>query len=243
MRSGISFFLIVALLVLVPSASATHVSISNIILDSGGTATADVNLDSIDQDNGLAGYSFNLTIANPSLARVSAVTYNPALGGLTTTTTLPFTDGHIAWVDTGHTIEPHGTAINIRLATITIQGLSGGSTTLGTTFSAFDGDGPNWADLRESSSIASPVITVAGQISAALKPVALPSSVLPGDPDSDGFYEDLNNDGLITFDDVNLFFTNYDWINGNEPVSLFDFNSNGKIDFSDIIILNLKRMQ
>lgn len=241
MRTGIFSFFIAALLVLAPCASAAHVSIGNIALDSGGTATADIILDSIDPDNGLAGYSFNITIANPSIARVSAVTYNPALGGLTTTTTLPFTNGHIAWVDTGHAIEPHGTATNIRLAKVTIQGLSGGSTMLATAFSAFDGDGPNWADLIPSGSIASPVITVTGQATAAPGPVAFLSSAMPGDPDNDGLYEDLNNDGLVTFDDVNLFFANYDWIQENEPASLFDFNANGKIDFGDIIRLNQKR--
>lgn len=34
-----------------------------------------------------------------------------------------------------------------------------------------------------------------------------------------------------------LFFNQMDWIAGNEPVSFFDFNSNGQIDFNDLIML------
>ena len=37
--------------------------------------------------------------------------------------------------------------------------------------------------------------------------------------------------------DVTLFFTQLDWIAANEPVTAFDLNGNGRIDFGDIVLL------
>ena len=59
----------------------------------------------------------------------------------------------------------------------------------------------------------------------------------PTDPFYDGVYWDLNGDGNITFFDVLLYFDNMDWIQDNEPISLFDYNHNGHIDFNDLILL------
>jgi PKD repeat protein len=36
---------------------------------------------------------------------------------------------------------------------------------------------------------------------------------------------------------VIVFFENTDWIAANEPIALFDFNGNGRIDFADIVLL------
>ena len=59
----------------------------------------------------------------------------------------------------------------------------------------------------------------------------------PTDPDGDGLYEDLNGNGELDFNDVQLFFRQMDWIASNEPISLFDFNYNNEIDFNDIQLL------
>jgi PKD repeat protein len=59
----------------------------------------------------------------------------------------------------------------------------------------------------------------------------------PTDPDSDGFYEDINGDGNFDLDDVNMFFNMYvsDEIQYlSENLAAFDFNNNGKIDIGDI---------
>jgi PKD repeat protein len=60
----------------------------------------------------------------------------------------------------------------------------------------------------------------------------------PTDPDNDGLYEDLKGNGIVSFADVSLCFSNFYWIRGNEPVSLFDFNKNGGIDCGDLDVLN-----
>jgi PKD repeat protein len=59
----------------------------------------------------------------------------------------------------------------------------------------------------------------------------------PTDSNHDGFYEDINGNGQLDFDDVVAYYDNMDWIGGNEPVALFDYNKNGSIDFDDIVKL------
>ena len=60
---------------------------------------------------------------------------------------------------------------------------------------------------------------------------------VPTDPDGDGINEDMNGNGIKDFNDLVIFFNKMEWIQANEPVSLFDFNHNGIIDFNDIVRL------
>jgi PKD repeat protein len=59
----------------------------------------------------------------------------------------------------------------------------------------------------------------------------------PADTDGDGLFEDLNANGRLDFNDVQLFFRQMDWIALHEPTSSFDFNHNTRIDFNDIQLL------
>jgi PKD repeat protein len=68
--------------------------------------------------------------------------------------------------------------------------------------------------------------------------ISLPGQTkLPTDPDGDGIHEDLNGNGRLDFNDLILMFLNLSWINGHEPVALFDLNGNGRMDFNDVILL------
>ncbi len=74
---------------------------------------------------------------------------------------------------------------------------------------------------------------VTGQPAPAILPLPGLSSS-PTDTNNDGLYDDLNGNGDLDFNDVQLLFRQMDWITANEPVALFDFNHNGEIDFNDI---------
>jgi PKD repeat protein len=50
----------------------------------------------------------------------------------------------------------------------------------------------------------------------------------------------VNGDGMDDTGDVMVFFKFLDWIAGNEPVAAFDFNSNGGIEFDDVVRLYKK---
>ncbi|MFA5268253.1 MAG: kelch repeat-containing protein [Methanoregula sp.] len=85
--------------------------------------------------------------------------------------------------------------------------------------------------------------TKTGYITVYLPVSSLPGQVLPpGDPDDDGMYEDVDGSGDFGYPDVIAFFRQLDWISVNEPVSAFDFNKNGRIEFDDIVRLNKKRL-
>jgi len=59
----------------------------------------------------------------------------------------------------------------------------------------------------------------------------------PTDLDQDGFYEDINGNGMLDFDDVVVYYDNMEWIEENAPVAFFDCNNNGLIDFDDVVKL------
>ena len=81
-------------------------------------------------------------------------------------------------------------------------------------------------------------IIIYSNIAPPLTPIPLPGKTLaPTDPDGDGIYEDMNGNGIKDFNDLVLFFNQMEWIQANEPVSLFDFNHNGIIDFNDLVRL------
>ena len=59
----------------------------------------------------------------------------------------------------------------------------------------------------------------------------------PTDTDGDGLYDDVNGNDRADFADVVLYFNQMTWIDGNQPVSAFDYNANGRIDFADVVWL------
>jgi PKD repeat protein len=62
-------------------------------------------------------------------------------------------------------------------------------------------------------------------------------SAVPGDPDDDGLFEDLNGNSEIDYDDAVALFWNIDWIEEHEPWSCFDINQNGFLDYDDAVML------
>jgi PKD repeat protein len=51
-------------------------------------------------------------------------------------------------------------------------------------------------------------------------------------------HDDINGDGQFEDADVVLFFDQLSWIAGNWPVAAFDYNHNGRIDFTDVVWLS-----
>ncbi|MCQ8893842.1 MAG: PKD domain-containing protein [Methanolinea sp.] len=60
---------------------------------------------------------------------------------------------------------------------------------------------------------------------------------LPGDPDGDGYFEDINGNGRVDYDDVVVFFLSLEWLEENLVPNPFDYNGNGRVDFDDIFSL------
>lgn len=59
------------------------------------------------------------------------------------------------------------------------------------------------------------------------------SSAPPTDLDGDGLFEDINGDGRLTFEDVRIFSFNFSSRVVQDNWQLFDFDSDGGVDFDD----------
>ncbi|MBP1928166.1 PKD repeat protein [Methanolinea mesophila] len=61
----------------------------------------------------------------------------------------------------------------------------------------------------------------------------------PLDPDTDYFFEDINGNGRLDYDDVVVFYQNMQWIRDQADVGIlpYDFNGNGRIDYDDVVLL------
>jgi len=59
----------------------------------------------------------------------------------------------------------------------------------------------------------------------------------PRDLNGDGLFEDVNGDGTVTIEDVRLFSFNVSNPLFQENGRLFDFDSDGDVDFDDAVFL------
>jgi hypothetical protein len=136
-----TIMMLVAITLLVSAASANVISIENgQVTTVGGTDTITLVLD--EAPHGLSGYSVNVYIDNPAVARITAVSY-PSWAGMTSTPTLPSTNVLLSGADTGGLIQHVPSATSITLATLTIEGLSGGSTPVTATINLINDDDEN----------------------------------------------------------------------------------------------------
>jgi len=117
---------IVGLFSLAGAVSAATLTIGNAQVNSiGNTATVDLILDSA--PTGLGGYSVNVTMADPTKATITAVSYPSWAGTFIETSPLPCsTDCKVKALDMGEQVQSGATGVT--LATLTIQGLASGTT-------------------------------------------------------------------------------------------------------------------
>ena len=185
----------------------------------GSTTTVNLTLDSV--PDGLSGYNLTVSLSNQSIAEIISVSF-PTWVTLHDNSTPP---ADSVWLKAADLVGNVGIGdTNISLGALTIRGDTAGVCDIMVTVTGMDDDDGDPINPG----------TVSGTINVT-SVIPLPDhDNPPTDPDSDGFYEDLNGNGRIDFDDVVQYFRYMEWIAENEPVSCFDFNSNGRIDFDDI---------
>ncbi|MFA5295804.1 MAG: PKD domain-containing protein [Methanoregulaceae archaeon] len=131
----------IAGLLMIGCAAAAQFTFQDVQIDSiGGTGTSELRMD-VTPPVGFTGYYIYLEVLDPSIAHVTAVTYNPALAGMTNTVPLPpFTSGIIGWVDVNEVLEAPGGETDVLLATLTFTSLAPGSTALNATMAMVTDD-------------------------------------------------------------------------------------------------------
>jgi len=226
---------LLAILLLTGMAAASQqITIDNAEAAAGDTQTVSLVLDQATE--GLSGYTITVQVDNPAVARIESWT-PPSWADMSQNGTLPAASMTAQAVALSVTKLPSGSK-NIPLGRAVIRGVSPGTTTLSVSLTNLDDN--SGGDYIPSTTIAGGTITVTGSgISTGPTPIALPGQGrLPTSPGGDGHYEDLNGDDAVSFSDVSLYFGNFEWIQANEPITLFDYNKNGIIDFGDIVALN-----
>ncbi|WP_321506272.1 PKD domain-containing protein [uncultured Methanoregula sp.] len=209
--------------------AAQQVTISNVALNPDGTGTATVVMNSA--PTGLAGFKLNLSITDPKVAdNITLVTYPSGFGqydtkgsawsgavytnNVDTLTRGGFSSGYVKAMDLSGSSFPDGST-NILLATVTLHGLSAGSTTLhGNLLSLSDNYGTNYIPTT---TVTDGTVTVTGATTA---PVAAftasttsgtaPLAVQFNDTSSNtptSWAWDFNNDGTVDATTQNATYT------------------------------------
>lgn len=197
---------------------------STVTIPTNSTTAGSLVLEKAEQ--GLAGYNITVFFADPSAANFVVLTppewVDPSF---TANSSIPASSFWLKVLDNANAIQPGDT--NIVLARFNSTGITPMSTLLNVTVTQMDTD---TGDAVITNNVPAQVTVVAL--------LNLPGEPLPPtDPFHDGVYWDLNGNGRIDFNDVVLYFNYLEWMQANEPVSLFDYNNNGRIDFNDLILL------
>lgn len=197
----------------------------NASVEVGGTTEYALILNTAPE--GLAGYTLNVDSGTEGVAEIVNVTY-PDWAMPTNTSALPDTMVEMKVGDMMDNITAG--AMNVSLANITVRGVMEGQTNLSVEVVRMtaDGGGPIMPEM----------MTAALNVTAVAPPPVFPGyQNPPTDPNNDGWYEDINGNGEIEYDDVIALYTNMQWVEENNLVSFFDFNNNGEIDYDDVVML------
>ncbi len=179
--------------------------------------------------DGLSGFSLNISVLDPNIAEITAVTL-PDWGSISDNTSVPSNSVTINATDLQEKVGP--SAKNVWLGNITITGKKAGTSDFNISEgSYYDPDGYFTAH-----SIPNAVVGTVNVLDKEL-PVFPEYINPPTDPSHDGLYEDATGDGKVDLDDVVAYYDNMYWIEQNAPVALFDYNGNSIIDFDDVVIL------
>jgi hypothetical protein len=126
MQNSTSIIFLILLCLLSSAAAAAEFNAGNIALSGiGKTAVIPITIDTA--TNGLAGYTIDVSVTNPSVAEIIAVEY-PGWASLSTSTSLPAGEVRLKAVDLNREIQAG--AKEIPIAIITLKSQSSGSTFL-----------------------------------------------------------------------------------------------------------------
>nr|WP_321170384.1 alkaline phosphatase PhoX [Halobaculum sp. DT31] len=197
------------------------VDVQSMAVANGGTADLPVIASSL--PTGFAGAQFTVSVTDPDVATITDVEFPEELG---LTEEAISSDGSAVTIrvaDTERNVQAGGR--NVHLAVLTVRGDATGTTDLRVSVEQMDDEsgGAIGAEGRSG-------VLVTG-------PPAVTGGDAPTDPDDDGLYEDLNGNGRLDYEDIEILFSNFDDDSVTLNESAYDFNENGQLDFDDIVEL------
>ncbi|SFS11274.1 protein of unknown function [Halomicrobium zhouii] len=205
----------------------TNVQAGSLAVAQGESGTVEITADSL--PDGLSGGELTVELSNPEVATITDASYGDAFS-----LTVPATvedDGSAAsfrFSDVDEEIQDGAT--DVTLATVEVEGQSGGTTDVVPGIPALDDDDGDSVTVDARRGV---VVTGPPQLGGGPGGSGRP----PTDPDGDGKFEDLNGNGRIDYDDVSLLFEHLESDAVQLNVDAYDFNENGEIDYDDVVEL------
>jgi len=205
----------------------TAITATSLAVAQGESGTVEITADRLPE--GLSGGELTVELSNPEVATITDASYGDAFS-----LTVPATvadDGSSAsfrFSDVEEAVQDDAT--DVTLATLEVEGQSGGTTDVVPGVPALDDDDGDavTVDARRG-------VVVTGPPKLGGGPGA--GGRAPTDPDGDGEFEDLNGNGRIDYDDVSLLFEHLEDDAVQLNVDAYDFNENGEIDYDDVVEL------
>lgn len=174
---------------------------------------------------GVSGFDLDVTLSDPAVARISDIQF-PGFG-ISEHEMLSSARARLRAVDSEDAVESG--ARNVVLATVGLQGLAQGTTSVTVRILRLDDDRGNAIQPEYTAG----TLRVVSPTCPTLPGAASPSR----DLDGDGRCEDANGNGRLDFDDVVDLFDALDSSTVTENATRFDFNGNGGADMADIVKL------
>jgi len=197
------------------------VDVQSMAVGNGATGTADLYAKSLPA--GFSGAQVTITVSNPEVATITGVEFPDALGLTESSISNDGSSAMLRFADTNRNVQAGGH--NVPVASLTIRGDSTGTTDLDVSVNQMDDESGQAIDAEARSGIlvtGSPTVT---------------GGNAPTDPDGDGLYEDVNGNGRLDYEDIEILFSNFDSDSVTMNKSAYDFNENGQLDFDDIVSL------
>jgi len=172
---------------------------------------------------GFSGGELTVSMTDPDVATITGVEFAEGLGLSESSINADGSAVTMRVADTDRNIQGGGR--NVPLATLTLRGDSTGTTDLQVAVGSLDDESGDAVDAEARSGV-----LVTG-------PPTVTGGSAPTDPDGDGFYEDLNGNERLDYEDIEILFSNFDADSVTMNKSAYDFNENGRLDFDDIVDL------
>ena len=185
------------------------------------TTTINILIDAVPA--GLSYANITVEISNSSVAEITDIEF-PSWATLKDNSTLPASTVWFKEGDLSDQVKAGDT--DVVLATLTIKGLTAGTSDITITVNSFQDD--NYQNIKDQ------IATVSGTITVITGPPPIDDHQ-PMDLNGDGLFEDVNGDGYFNFGDIVFFFKNFDKDEIKGYPEFYDFNGDGKVNFGDVI--------
>jgi secreted PhoX family phosphatase len=196
------------------------VDVASMAVDNG--AVGNVALEASSLPAGFSGAKITVSVTDPDVATITGVDFPGTLG---LTEAAVSDDGSRATIRVADTDRNVQAGRKVQLASFGVRGDGTGTTDLAVEVHEMDDEAGSDidAEAREGVFVTGPPTVTAG--------------TAPTDPDGDGSYEDLNGNGRLDYEDIEILFTEFDSDSVRLNKAAYDFNENGELDYDDIVSL------